>query len=134
MPTGQPDNVTLFERLGGDPAVQAAMRLLFERILDDSDLAPVFENVNVRSHVASTSRFVSAAAGGPKPWNGPDMRAAHRHLGVTNEQFDRVAAHLADALAELDVPDETASEVLELVGSLRSQIVLVKPATARISL
>ena len=122
-PTPTNETAQLFARLGGDPAVKAAMGKLFDRLLADPTLAPVFERVNVRRHVASTSRFVAAATGGPKPWTGRSMEEAHRHLNITNDQFDRVAGHLAVALHELSVPSDTASEVLTLVSSLRSKIV-----------
>jgi hemoglobin len=118
---------TLFERLGGDPAVRAVMSRFYERIFADPELAPVFEGVNMRRHVAATSTFVGAATGGPRPWRGRDMASAHRHLAVTNEQFDRVAGHLVDTLDEMAVASELAGELLEIVGSLRSQIVLTRP-------
>jgi hemoglobin len=122
-PTPTDETASLFARLGGDPAVKAAMERFFDRILADPTLAPVFERVNIPRHVASTSRFVAAATGGPEPWTGRSMERAHRNLHVTDEQFDRVAGHLAAALHELSVPSDVASEVLTLVGSLRPQIV-----------
>src|SRR5262245_22516253 len=116
----------LFDRIGGNPAVRAVMSRFFERILADPELAPIFEQVNIRRHVAATSAFVAAATGGPRPWKGRDMAAAHRHLAITNEQFDRVAGHLVDTLDEMEVAPELASELLDVVGSLRSQIVLTR--------
>jgi hemoglobin len=114
---------TLFERLGGNPAIQAVMHRFYERILADPDLAPIFAPVNVERHERKASTFVAAATGGPAPWTGRDMAAAHRHLRITNEQFDRTAGHLVDTLIEFDVPDETGLELLTLVGSLRGEIV-----------
>jgi hemoglobin len=122
-PTPTNDTGALFARLGGDPAVKAAMNAMFERIFADPNLAPMFERVNKPRHVASTTRFVAAATGGPEPWTGRDIGAAHRNLGITDDQFDRVVGHLAVALHELSVPSETAREVLMLSSSLRSQIV-----------
>ena len=103
-PTPTNETAALFARLGGDPAVKAAMRAMFDRIFADPKLAPVFERVNKPRHVASTTRFVAAATGGPEPWTGRNIDDAHRNLGITDEQFDRVAGHLAVALHELSVP------------------------------
>src|SRR5262245_890564 len=114
---------TLYDRLGGEPAVNAAMSRFFDRVLADPELAPVFYRVNTAHHVASVTKFVAAATGGPEPWTGRDIGPAHRRLHITQEQFDRVADHLAAALDELAVPDDTAGEVLTLVGSLGPQIV-----------
>jgi hemoglobin len=122
-PTPTNETGALFARLGGDPAVKAAMRAMYDRIFNDPKLAPVFERVNQPRHVESATKFVAAATGGPEPWTGRDIGDAHRNLGITDDQFDRVAGHLAVALHELSVPSDTASEVLTLVSSLRSQIV-----------
>jgi hemoglobin len=113
----------LFDRLGGEPAVNAAMGRFFERVFADPELAPMFERVNKPHHVSSVTKFVAAATGGPKPWTGRDMQSAHRRLRITQQQFDRVADHLAAALDELAVPADTAGEVLTLVGSLGPQVV-----------
>jgi hemoglobin len=121
--TGHTDENSLFERLGGEPAVKAAMHRFFERVFADPELAPVFERVNKPHHVSSVTRFVAAATGGPEPWSGRDMAAAHRRIRISQRQFDRVAAHLAAALDELAVPTDTAGEVMTLVGSLGPQIV-----------
>src|SRR5262249_37525661 len=92
------ESESLFQRVGGDPAIQAVMEGFFARITNDRELAPIFERVNIERHSRKTAAFVSAAAGGPQEWTGRDMATAHRHLQITNEQFDRVAAHLNDTL------------------------------------
>jgi truncated hemoglobin YjbI len=117
------EGTTLFARLGGEPAINAAMRGLYGRIFADPELAPLFERMNKGRHVSSVAKFVGAAAGGPEPWTGRDIEGAHRHLHLTQRQFDRVADHLTAVLDELAVPDDAAGEVLSLVGSLGPQIV-----------
>jgi len=114
---------SLYERVGGDPSIQAVMEGFFARIMSDRELAPIFERVNIERHSRRTAAFVAAAAGGPQEWSGRDMATAHRHLQVTNDQFDRVAAHLNDTLEDMTVPTGLIGELLILVGSLRSQIV-----------
>jgi truncated hemoglobin YjbI len=121
VPDTEPES--LYARVGGDPAIQAVMEGFFARIMSDRELAPIFERVNIERHSRKTAAFVSAAAGGPQEWTGRDMATAHRHLQITNEQFDRVAAHLNDTLEAMTVPTGLISELLILVGSLRSQIV-----------
>lgn len=114
---------SLFERVGGDPAIRAVMEGFYARIMSDRELRPVFERVNIERHSRRAAAFVAAAAGGPHEWSGRDMATAHRHLRVTNEQFDRVAAHLNDTLEAMTVPTGLIGELLILVGSLRAQIV-----------
>jgi hemoglobin len=114
---------SLYERVGADPAIRAVMGGLYARIMSDRELAPIFERVNIERHSRKAAAFVAAAAGGPDEWSGRDMVSAHRSLHITNEQFDRVAEHLNDTLEAMEVPLGLTSELLILVGSLRSQIV-----------
>jgi truncated hemoglobin YjbI len=117
------DPESLYERVGADPAIQAVMGGLYARIMGDPELAPIFERVNIERHSRKAAAFVAAAAGGPDEWSGRDMASAHRNLQITNEQFDRVAEHLNDTLEAMEVPLGLTTELLILVGSLRSQIV-----------
>jgi hemoglobin len=117
------DPVSLYERVGGDPAMRAVMDGLYARVVADPVLAPIFERVNIERHSLRAAAFVAAATGGPTPWAGRDMESAHRALRVTNEQFDRVAGHLNDTLEAMSVPEPLAGELLILVGSLRARIV-----------
>ncbi len=39
---------TLFERLGGSAAVEAAVYVFYNRIIADAELAPFFEGVDVK--------------------------------------------------------------------------------------
>jgi hemoglobin len=121
--TSSPDETTLFDRIGGEPAINAAMRVFYDRLFADPELAPIFEGVNQARHVSSVSKFVAAASGGPEPWTGRSIESAHRRLHITQEQFQRVAEHLAATLEELTVPSDTANDVLNLVGSLGPQVV-----------
>lgn len=45
------------------------------------------------------------------------------------QAFDRVVTHLADALAELSVPDPTIEEIAGALAPLRPEIVSVGSAT-----
>jgi hemoglobin len=115
---------TLYRRLGGGTAIRAVIERFFAGIVADPELGPIFEPVDIPDHVARTSAFVGWATGSGEPWDGRDLAAAHRDLDITSAQFDRVAGHLADALAAAGVPADLARELVRVVGSLRSQIVV----------
>jgi hemoglobin len=117
------ENLTLFDRLGGESAVQAVVSGLYARIAADPDLAPFFGGVSLRRHEARVAIFVCAATGGQAAWDGRDMSSAHAHLEITDAHFDKVATHLADELYALGVDDAVAAELLAVVGTLRPAIV-----------
>lgn len=114
---------TLYERLGERDAIEAVVDRFYERVLTDADLKPHFEGVDVDALRRHQVTFLSAVTGGPAEYAGRDMRAAHDHLDLTDEDFDAVATHLDRTLREFEVDVGSRTEVLDAVGDLRSEIV-----------
>ncbi len=67
--------------------------------------------------------FLALALGGPVVYSGRDMAAAHAHLSITDDTFDRVVDHVVATLASLGVPGETIAQIGAAVAPLREQIV-----------
>lgn len=116
---------TLFQRLGGRPAVEATVEKMYEKILSDPKLKPFFEGVEMPRLRRSQVAFVTMAFGGPNHYTGANMRDAHSHLverGLSDEHFNAVATHLATAMAELGVAEPLIQEVLAVVETTRGDV------------
>jgi len=113
---------TLYERLGGSPAIKAAVAKLYSKILSDPLLSPFFEHIDVERLRRSQAAFVSMAMGCTKPYEGVDLRKIHSHMNLTDVHFDAVANHLKSALEELAVPNPLIREVLTIVETTRHHI------------
>jgi len=122
---------TLYKRLGGAPAVKATVAAFYERVLKDRMLKKFFANTDTDRLAEQQYHFMSQALGGPKNYNGPDMKAAHAGMKIEQRHFDRVAAHLIDALESLNVPKELIDETIGVVGTLAGDIVTVTPKKPR---
>jgi hemoglobin len=70
--------------------------------------------------------FVSAAAGGPLKYSGRDMKEVHKGMGITDAQFNALAADLKTALDKNGAKPTDRDAVLEAVGSTRKDIVEAK--------
>jgi hemoglobin len=115
--------ISLYEELGGRPALTAAVDVFYRRVLADPELAWLFPvGVGVR-HRAYVVTALGEALGGPERYWGPLIADAHRDLGITDAQFYRAAAHLSGALDELSVPRYLADQVIVIVAKLRPAIV-----------
>ncbi len=123
-------SATLFERVGGVPAIKAAVDLFYQKVLADGELAPFFARTNMAHLKARQNAFFITALGGPGVYKGKDMKSAHAGMRITRAQFDRTAGHLAAALAELRVPRSIVNEVIAAVAPLAGDIVTVSPAPA----
>lgn len=114
---------SLFDRVGGTEAIQSLVVLFYDHVLDDEQLRPFFDGVNVEHQRDRLTQFLSHALGGPGAWTGPSMRDAHEGLGIEAHHFDRVAEHLTRAARELEVPDGLVAEIVKLALSLKNEIV-----------
>jgi methyl-accepting chemotaxis protein len=119
----------MFERIGGVPAIKAAVDLFYDKVLADAALAPFFEGVNLKWLKGRQNAFFIQALGGPAVYKGRDMRSAHAHLPIAEEHFASVAGHLEATLLELNVPRALVEEVLGAVAPLAAEIVKTEEQT-----
>lgn len=115
--------MTIYDAIGGAPSVSAAVDKFYVRVLDDPQLAPFFEGVDMERLKAHQRKFIAAAIGGPEIYEGRDMGAAHAHLGVSDSDFEAVVGHLVVTLEELGVPQDVIGEIGAAVAPLQTQIV-----------
>lgn len=116
---------SLFDRIGGNAALNAAVDLFYDRVIADPILTPFFESVDLTNQRAKQKAFLAMAFGGPANYTGQDMRTAHAPLvekGLTDRHFDAVAGHLVDTLEQLNVPKELIAEVMVIAGSVRDDV------------
>ena len=56
---------TLYDRIGGAPAVKAAVYIFYAKVLADPALAPFFDGVDMAKQVGKQRAFLVMAFGGP---------------------------------------------------------------------
>ncbi len=116
---------SIYDRIGGRDAVLAAVDIFYQKVLSDESINGFFASTDMDRQRGKMISFLTVAFGGPERASGPSMREAHAPLvekGLNDQHIDAVAGHLADTLNELGVPAELSGEVLELVGSLRDEV------------
>jgi len=114
---------SLFDRLGGQGAIEAVVAALYERVLADAELAPFFRGADMALLERKQTEFLGQAFGGPATYKGPSMKQVHAAMQIEPRHFDRVANHLAATLESLGVAQELIREVLSIAGSLKTEIV-----------
>ncbi len=116
---------TLFEKLGGEASVNAAVDVFYRKVLSDDRINQFFDGIDMDKQSAKQKAFLTMAFGGPNNYSGDDMRNAHANLvkqGLNDSHFDAVAENLQTTLEELDVPAELISEVMAIAGSTREDV------------
>lgn len=123
-------HASLFDVIGGDAAISAAVDLFYDRVLADPMLAPLFVHTDLARLKGHQRAFLALLLRGSGTYNGRTMRAAHAGRGITGAHFDRVATHLVETLAALGVPAELIGQILGGVAPLRDEIVDVPVSEA----
>jgi len=116
---------SLFDRIGGDAAVNAAVDIFYRKVLADDRINKFFENVDMDNQAAKQKAFLTMAFGGPNNYTGEDMRKGHAHLveqGLNNSHFDAVMENLGATLKELNVPDNLIAEAAAIAESTRADV------------
>ena len=113
---------TLYERIGGEAAVDAAVKIFYKKVLADTSINHYFSAMDMVAQHKKQKTFLSMVMGGPNEYSGQDMYAAHAGLGLTESDFGAVAGHLQSTLQELNVPSQELGEIMTAVGSFHDAV------------
>jgi hemoglobin len=117
------NDLSLYERVGGDAVVTPAVALFYRRVQGDPALSAYFAGVDIARLRAHQRAFLAAAFGGPAMFAGRPIELAHQGLGIDDEAFDVMIDHLIGALRDLGLDAGTAAEVAPELEHLREKIV-----------
>lgn len=96
--------MSIYEQIGGEPAVNAAVEIFYKKVLSDGRISHFFDSVDMLGQIQKQKAFLTMVFGGPNTYTGKDMREAHKHMNLTEEHFGAVAENLIATLSELEVP------------------------------
>lgn len=125
---------SLYERLGGEPAITAVCNDFVGRAAGDpkvnffrKDVPGAAEWKPTPEDLAAFNKhlvqFVCMAAGGPQKYEGRSMKSTHRGMKITESQFNALAADLAASLDKFNVPAKEKGELLNAVAGTKKDIV-----------
>ena len=123
------ENASLYQRLGGAYAIAGAVDYLIDQLHTNAtlNLNKGVESFHADQYKAGYKFMVTAwsieKTGGPKCYFGSDMLEAHKHLKLTDYDFDVTAHEIRNTLYQLAVPRKEINEFMEIIESYRHQVV-----------
>lgn len=130
--TETPKVKSLYERLGGEPAVKAVVDDFVGRTAANPKVnftrkgTPAEWKATPEAVAKLKERLVElvgAVTGGPQKYTGKSMKDAHKGMKITKEEFGAIAADLKATLDKFKVPAKEQEELLKIVGSTAGDII-----------
>ena len=116
---------SLFERLGGTEGITNIANDVVENHLVNKTVATRFAKSDIPKLKNAAATFFISGTGGPNVYQGKDMLASHRGMNISAVEFMSVLDDALAALTKNNVAQREQEEVLFVLYSMRSQIVLV---------
>jgi hemoglobin len=117
-------STTLFDQMGGEPALRAVIDRFIDRVFDDMMIGFFFQNANTsRQRVkAKEYEFAARHLGAEVPYTGKSIREAHAPHPIMGGQFNRRLQILRETLEEMHVPEPVREHWLKHTEALRAQV------------
>jgi hemoglobin len=117
------DNRSLFDRLGGQPAINAVVHEFVVTTKADARISQFFLNTDPVKLEAAMDDHVCAITGGGCTYKGKTMVAAHTGMKLSHADFAAFMDDLQRVLAKLNVPARETHEVLGAFNGLEPEVV-----------
>ena len=137
MTPDAPATPTLYDWMGGMPAIERLMTAFYQRVRQDSLLAETFSHMSPE-HPAHVAHFVAEVLGGPPRYS--DERGGHPHMisrhldrhltEAERAQWLRLLLETADEVGLPDDPEFRSALVAYLEWGSRLAVINSKPGAA----
>lgn len=123
---------TVYDRIGGNAAIQLAVEDFYARMTADPMFAAQFRDVDLANLRGHQAMILALLTGGPAETSWPELpaihgvlRRAHGGLRLSDDHFDRMAGHLVASLRQLAVDAADVEALAAALGEFRPDIVTV---------
>ncbi len=127
--SGWAQEKTLYERLGGYDAISAVVDDFAAKLFDDPVVGARFFGMSDDSREGfrqKNKNLVCIVTGGPCKVISRPAAVTHGGLGIKASEFNIVVNHLVDTLNKFKVPKKEQKELMDIIGTLRPDIVEVE--------
>ncbi|MGH7258545.1 MAG: group I truncated hemoglobin [Nitrospiraceae bacterium] len=114
---------SLYDRLGGKPAITAVVDQFVANVAADSRINARFATTDIPKLKGHLVDQVCGATGGPCTYKGRDMKTTHAGMRITNDEFNALVQDLVAALDKFNVPLKEKNELLALLAPMKKDIV-----------
>lgn len=117
--------MSLYEKLGGAPAIETAVDKFYVRVLADDRVNQFFDGVDMKRQIGKQRAFLAMVTGGPPKYTGLSMKKGHAHLveqGLNDSHVDAIIELLGATLLEMGANEEDVQGVAAIAEGAREDI------------
>jgi truncated hemoglobin YjbI len=115
-------DVSLYDRLGGDEAVEVVATMLLDKTLREPAVAGVFDLADKAAVQLRLKSLLAMVFGGPYPYSAADLKAGAAPLALVPSQFDRILALLKETMRDLKIDEGAIDDVAGRIEALRGTL------------
>jgi hemoglobin len=121
---------SLYERLGGVYNIATVVDDFIERLYVNGILNANPKIKEARDRVPKAglkfrvTALVCQVTGGPEKYTGRTMKEAHKHLNITEKEWQAMLADFRKSLNHVKVPEREQKELIAIVESTKKDIVI----------
>jgi hemoglobin len=122
----QAQQASLYERLGGKPAITAVVDDFVGNVAVDNRINGFFAKTDITRLKQLLVEQICAGSGGPCTYTGRDMRSTHAGMGIADAHFSALVEDLVKTLDTFKVPQREKQELLFVLGPMKADIVSMR--------
>ncbi|MDD5320234.1 MAG: pyridoxamine 5'-phosphate oxidase family protein [Methylococcales bacterium] len=119
-------NIPLYDRIGGDKAMEVVVNLFYQKVMQDDLVGHFFEDSDMASLRLKQKSFLSMAFGGPYQYSDAELRAIHKPLiekyGLSDKHFNRFLEIFKETSTELNISANELQGIMEILESTRDSV------------
>lgn len=122
-PAPAADTRSLYDRLGGTPAITAVVQELVATTGNDPRISVFFTNADIPRLEQMMVDHICSITGGGCEYKGKSMKESHTGMHVKEEHFAAFMDDLTKTLDKLNVPAREKGEVLAAFEGMKADVV-----------
>jgi hemoglobin len=118
-------DLNLFERIGGEPTVEAAVNKFYDKFIEQPEITQFFNQIRLPAQIDKMRNFITLSLTGNTQYSREAIRQAHAPLverGLNDKHFDLFVSIMNETLVELDIPKELIEEFVQISEDYRDDV------------
>ena len=114
---------SLFIRLGEEQGIRKISSDVVDFHKENMLIKARFNGTDTNKLKDTVAKFFISGSGGPQVYDGKDMRTAHQHMNISDNEFMSAVDDVMKALDNNNIGEKEKAEILYIFYSLRPDVV-----------